>query len=1012
MVNLAPHVGQRRPKGLRSLLVMIGGGFLFALPLIVIVYQAVTVLGENIQAARIERYSLTYHDRLIYLLERLQEVRGLTFGVQSGDGVLKDRLQLAKDEAARALLAVDDADRFYGEKLSTHVGWQKTRQEIQALSTGQDAIAPVERFKRYSNTIHSLTNFMVDVADAPNLSAGLQLSSDYLAQATIHGAPEIMEDLARMRGLTTGLIASGKPSSQWPEEQVDEVQALLNELAVHDQDMQIALERAKRVDPDAEQFIGYHQQVIDPALRMLRHHIAPLLSGHMNDMSASDMFQMVTDTIATYDLLYHKTSNSFLALLDRRQKEYAIKRDLVLGASIAAFIGFGAIFLFLYRNLMRKERMEAEIMAANWRLREEGARTAAIVDHVSDAIITIDSHGIIRNFNKAAELSFGYASGEVIGHNIMMLMPEVYREAHATSLKRYLNTGEKHVIGIGAELPGLRKDGSQFPMALSINEVTVGDEILFVGVARNIAQQKEKEEYLRLAKEQAEASNNVKSDFLANMSHELRTPLNSILGMTRLLINSSLGEHERQLAGVVFRSSVHLLEIVNDILDLSKIEAGEMNLEHIGMDLAYLLHGSVHALEYIAKEKRLNLALHCDVDTFPYVLGDPTRFMRVLNNLISNAIKYTDKGSVDVFAFCKKIGSAHVEFYCEVKDTGIGIPKNKIEKVFDKFVQADLSTTRKYGGTGLGLTITDQLVRLMGGAISVESEEGIGSTFSFAIPFETTDKLHQDKQMRRRKMLEGTILPQKARILVAEDHPMNQELIIRLLEYFGIGTFEVVGTGTDVLKRHGEESWDIILMDCHMPEKNGYDTTTAIREVEKGTGRRIPIVAMTANAMVGDKEKCLRYGMDEYIRKPVSFEELKEVLGQWVRFDDLTITGGDGESNSHADPSLDLSLMRDFARGDHERERKFARLFVEESDKNIQDMTGYFENNNVAMWSEAAHTLKGGAAGMGANRLADMCEEAQHFKGEAEALIELHEEICVEYKQVKAKLEQSGLLSP
>jgi CheY-like chemotaxis protein len=198
--------------------------------------------------------------------------------------------------------------------------------------------------------------------------------------------------------------------------------------------------------------------------------------------------------------------------------------------------------------------------------------------------------------------------------------------------------------------------------------------------------------------------------------------------------------------------------------------------------------------------------------------------------------------------------------------------------IFDSFTQADVSICREYGGTGLGLAITKQLVELMGGAIGVHSVVGEGSIFWFTIPFEVTNALSKEKSARKKRMMEGTILPSAARILVAEDHPMNQLFITKLLERFGIISFVIVDNGMDVLKRYREKPWDVILMDCHMPEKNGYDTTKDIRALEKETGRHVSIIAMTANAMVGDKEKCLRYGMDEYISKPINSDELKEII--------------------------------------------------------------------------------------------------------------------------------------
>lgn len=519
------------------------------------------------------------------------------------------------------------------------------------------------------------------------------------------------------------------------------------------------------------------------------------------------------------------------------------------------------------------------------------------------------------------------------------------------------------------------------------------------------------------ARKAADKANTAKSDFLANMSHELRTPLNSILGMLRLLKEGKMTEKSRELAeelglvDIAFRSSNNLLDIVNDILDLSKIEAGEMKLEHIGLDLTYILNSVVLTLGQAAKEKGLTIIQRYDRDKALYVLGDPVRLAQIVTNLIGNAIKYTEKGYVTVYAIATNIDNRSTQFRCEISDTGIGIPPEKRERVFDKFIQGDTSATRKYGGTGLGLTITKKLIELMGGRIGVNSEIGTGSTFWVSLPFEITQHVNTPKRVRRNKKLIGAVSPAAARVLIAEDHPMNQILVSKLLERCGITQFEIVNNGVDALKRYHEVSWDVIFMDCHMPEKDGYDTVVAIRESEKRSGFHIPIIAMTANAMLGDREKCLSFGMDDYISKPIVFETFQDVLGQWVHLDHQTAAETHPDSGKTGTSCVDLTQLRSISDGDVELEKHLLQIFTAQSDENMQTLLQEYEKGNLQSWQKSAHMFKGGALGIGATALANLCSQAQHFNGTTVEQYMLLMKIGSEYATVKNYLKTTGLLA-
>ena len=381
----------------------------------------------------------------------------------------------------------------------------------------------------------------------------------------------------------------------------------------------------------------------------------------------------------------------------------------------------------------------------------------------------------------------------------------------------------------------------------------------------------------------AEKADEAKSEFLANMSHELRTPMNSIIGMTRLILEEKhLDTETREMVDIVNRSGKSLLEILNDILDLSKIEAKGLQLEIIPFDVRESVVGVIETLAPLASEKGLTLSSALD-DNIPQLMGDPLRLGRILTNLIGNAIKYTYTGQVELSLRYEAVNEENGMLSGVVTDTGIGIAQEKLDLIFEKFTQADASTTRQFGGTGLGLAITRHLIDLMGGTIGVTSTVGKGSAFNFSIPFKVagSSNIRQEAVATIMDIFEQNrerLAPEATSVLIAEDHPMNQILIRKLLRRMGLVDIDMVEDGVKALEALEKKDYDVIFMDCHMPNKNGYDTARDIRV----QGRKIPIIAMTANAMVGDKERCLEAGMDDYVSKPVDPDILKKVLSQWI----------------------------------------------------------------------------------------------------------------------------------
>lgn len=374
------------------------------------------------------------------------------------------------------------------------------------------------------------------------------------------------------------------------------------------------------------------------------------------------------------------------------------------------------------------------------------------------------------------------------------------------------------------------------------------------------------------AKEKAEESTKLKEAFLANMSHEIRTPMNAIIGFSDILSKSKLEDKEKEYVKTIKLAGENLLTIINDILDISKIEAGMMTFEEHTFSVKEIFKSLNGMLMGKAKEKNLELVFSCEEDVPDSLLGDPTRLTQIIINLTGNAIKFTKKGKVQVKVKVLKNekGFTTVEF--SVNDTGIGIPQDKLEHIFERFRQAESHTTRKYGGTGLGLSIAKQLVELQGGKLSVISEIKLGSTFSFYISYKKSVETAQAPEIVEKKYNMEDLV--KLNILLVEDNQLNVKLILSLFSEYSLNV-QVAENGSVCIDKLKENNFDIILMDMEMPVMNGYEAATIIRSVIKNN---IPIIAMTAHAMAGEKERCLSLGMNDYISKPINAKMLFEKI--------------------------------------------------------------------------------------------------------------------------------------
>jgi len=531
--------------------------------------------------------------------------------------------------------------------------------------------------------------------------------------------------------------------------------------------------------------------------------------------------------------------------------------------------------LQLRRQVAALQKAEQARREAQDALARQQEFTQAVLEHMADGIVACDSAGTLTLFNRAAR--------EFHGLPAVPLPPERWAEHFDLYQDDGVSPMRTEQIPLlralrgqtvrGAEMVIAPKNGPRRTMLCDGRALldAAGRSLGAVVVMHDVTEQKQVETQLRLARDQALASTRAKSEFLANMSHEIRTPMNGVIGMTDLLLETALNDEQRDHAQTIKRSGESLLTIINDILDFSKIESGKMTLEQAPFDLRALMAEVAALLRPHALEKGITLDCSFPPDLPPLFRGAPARLRQVLMNLAGNAVKFTARGGVALTARGRADG-ANVALALTVRDTGIGIPPARQAAIFESFTQADGSTTREYGGTGLGLTISRHLVELMGGRIGVESEAGVGSRFTVSLSLARCDGPVERP---------APAAPDQGRlglrVLLAEDNPTNMKLARRLLEKWGCAV-DAVGNGSEAARAALSAAYDVVLMDVQMPVMDGLAATAAVRAAEQGTGRRVPIIAMTANAMQGDRECCLEAGMSDYISKPIRAEHLHAKL--------------------------------------------------------------------------------------------------------------------------------------
>nr|WP_290444339.1 PAS domain S-box protein [Pseudoalteromonas sp. XMcav2-N] len=652
--------------------------------------------------------------------------------------------------------------------------------------------------------------------------------------------------------------------------------------------------------------------------------------------------------------------------------------------------------------------------------------TRAIIDTAADAIIVINTQGKVQEFSPAAVEMFGYTRDEVLGNNLRMLMPEPYRSNHDQYIQNYFDTGVKKVIDNKREVTARKKNGQCFPIDLAVAETKVGEANYFTAIIRDITERKDAEKKLLEAMQAAQSATRAKSEFLANMSHEIRTPMHAITGLTHLALKMDTSPKMHNYLKKIRYAADNLLVILNDILDISKIEAGKLSVESVPFRPKTLIEHVSGLVTAWAEEKRLDFDVSQDPTLPDVLIGDSLRLSQVLLNLLSNAVKFTPQyGSLSLELTVKSLteSSAHIRF--TVSDSGIGISKSQLQSLFTPFTQADTSTTRQYGGTGLGLAISKNLIELMHGRIWCDSVEGKGARFFVEVELPLGEAMAESTAQASIQLEQGAMygVLEGAKVLLVEDNDINREIAQEILADAGMQVI-TAEHGKEALARLQETPVDLILMDCQMPVMDGYSATREIRK--RPVCRQLPIIALTANVMPHDLQEIKACGMDDHIAKPINVELAYQKIYHWLSRKSgkaeperplakeseqsrMTRPEPTPSPNQAAGELLDRAQGLRHVNGNEAFYRKMSDKFVLRQAAFCVQLKERLQEEDIEAAARMAHTLKGQAGYLGLVRCAELAAQleqaiAQQNPLQSNLILELEDVLTRSCQLLKAAL--------